>query len=84
MDNVNRKNGSHQKSHVAETASDLLNDGKKLAHELYEEGMSRIETAEDSVKEYSDELLKKVQQNPITSVLIAGGVGFLLSKLLKK
>lgn len=38
----------------------------------------------DAVKEYSDELLKKVQENPLTSVLIAAGVGFLLSTLLKK
>ena len=43
-----------------------------------------MSAAEDSVKKYSDDLLKKVQENPLTSVLIAGGIGFLLSKILNK
>ncbi len=84
MDNLNKRPNASQKSHVADAASDLLNEGKKYAHELYEEGLSKVNEAEDSVKKYSDDLLKKVQENPLTSVLIAGGIGFLLSKLLKK
>lgn len=72
------------KSDVEQAATDLLQDGRKLASAIYEDGLHRVETAEGQVKEYSDELLKKVQQNPLASVLIAGGVGFLLSALLKK
>jgi ElaB/YqjD/DUF883 family membrane-anchored ribosome-binding protein len=84
MDNLNKKHSDNQKSHVVDAASELLNEGKKLAHELYEEGINKVGDAEDHVKKYSDELLKKVQENPLSSVLIAGGIGFLLSKLLKK
>lgn len=72
------------KAHVGEAANHLLNEGKKLANEVYEGGLNSLEGVQGELKEYSDELLKKVQKNPLTSLLIAGGVGFLLSLLLKK
>ncbi|HHF7345935.1 TPA: hypothetical protein ACPSKE_002004 [Legionella feeleii] len=72
------------KAHVGEAANHLLNEGKKLANEVYEDGLNKLEDVQDELKVYSDELLKKVQKNPLTSLLIAGGVGFLLSLLLKK
>ena len=77
-------NSGHKKSHVGDAASELLNEGKKLANELYEDGLHKVSEAEASIKEYSDDLLVKVQKNPLTSILIAGGIGFLLSSLLKK
>ncbi|HBI21648.1 MAG TPA: hypothetical protein DDY37_03535 [Legionella sp.] len=72
------------KAKVGEAASDLLHEGKKLAQEVYEDGVKKATEVEHEVKEYSDELLAKVQENPLAAVLIAGGVGFLLSMLLKK
>lgn len=81
---INKSHISGQKSHVSDAANDLLSESKKLANELYEEGLSKLSGAEDQVKEYSDQFLKKIQKNPLSSVLIAGGVGFLLSKLLKR
>lgn len=80
MDTPNR---GHQ-SHVGEAASDLIKEGKKWAHDVRDEGMHKVCQAEDSIKECSDQLLKKVQENPLASVLIAGGIGFLLSKILSK
>lgn len=77
-------NSSTNKSHVGDAATELLNQGKKLANELYEDGLNKVSEAEDNLKEYSDELIKKVRANPVASVLIAGGIGFLLSRLLKK
>ena len=79
-------NKSHNtnKSRVTEAASDLFDEGKKWAHEMQDEGFDRVNQAEEKFKECSDQLLKKVQDNPLTSILIAGGVGFLLSRLLKK
>lgn len=74
----------NQKSHVADAASELLNEGKKWANEMRDEGMHKVSEAEDSIRECSDQLLKKVQENPLASVLIAGGIGFLLSKILSK
>lgn len=94
MDSLNKRNtvqanetineSISEKSHVVDAANELLNESKKLANELYEEGLSKINMAEEQFKEYSDLLLKKIQEKPLTSVLIAGGVGFLLTKLIKK
>lgn len=74
---------SDQKAQVNEAAVNLLNEGKKMANELYNEGLNKVCEAEDHMKEYSEHLVKKVKENPISSVLIAGGIGFLLSKILK-
>ncbi len=76
--------GRNKESHVADAAGELLNEGKKLVNELYADGVKKVCGAEDIVKEYSDELLVKVKENPLTSVLIAAGVGFLISSFLKK
>lgn len=80
-----KSNGpSENSAHVSEAATELLNESKKLVNELYEDGCHKVCEAQDSVKEYSDELVKKVKENPLASILIAGGVGFLLSALLRK
>ncbi len=80
MDNANRS----EKAHVSEAASELLKEGKKWANEMRDEGINRACEAEENLRECTDQLLKKVQQNPLTSILIAGGVGFLLSKIMRK
>lgn len=81
-------NGRGRQAHVIDAASDFLNEGKKFANEVYQEGVHRAnrmaDEAEENVKAYSDVLIEKVQKNPLGSVLIAAGVGFLLSSLLKK
>ena len=74
----------HQRAHVAEAASELLNEGRKYAHELYEESLNRVGDVQGEAKEYSEALLKKVKENPLAAILIAGGVGFILSALIKK
>lgn len=84
LKNQSTVNNNQNKTYVSDAASEFLNDGKKLAHELYREGLNQVNEVEDNVKEYSDALLKKVQENPLASVLIAGGIGFILSTLLKK
>ncbi len=78
------KHNGTKRSHVSHAASELLNEGKKLAHELYEEGLDKVSDAQLEAQEYSDKLLRKVKENPLSSILIAGGIGFLLSMLLKK
>ncbi|RUR12223.1 hypothetical protein ELY15_05780 [Legionella sp. km772] len=78
------KNDRPQKSNVSDAANELLNESKKLANELYEDGRTKLNEAEQQLKDYSDLMLRKIQEKPLTSILIAGGIGFLLSKLLKK
>ena len=75
---------SNRKSHVREAAADLLDEGKKWANEMRDEGLNKVSQAEDQFKESTDQLLRKVQENPLSSLLIAGGVGFLLSRILRK
>jgi ElaB/YqjD/DUF883 family membrane-anchored ribosome-binding protein len=77
-------NGRHKTAHVADAASELLKDSRKLANELYKEGVHQAIKAEDNVKEFSDTIRKKVEQNPVASIMIAAGVGFILAALLKK
>lgn len=80
---LKNRNGGKE-AHVSDAASDLLNEGKKFANELYKEGLNQMNEVEENVHEYSDQLLRKVKENPLSSVLIAAGVGFLLSTFLKK
>lgn len=79
----NTETTSTQKAQVNEAAANLLNESKKMANELYNEGLNKVCEAEDQMKEYSEHLIKKVKENPVSAVLIAGGIGFLLSKILK-
>lgn len=62
-----------QYTQIMDEAQHLLEEGKKRATEVH--GL---------VKEYSGELAKNVQQKPLASVLIAAGIGFILSSFLKK
>ena len=72
------------KSSIEGAATDFLIDGKKLANEVYNEGLSKLNEAEANLKEYSDDILVKIQKNPLASVLVAAGVGFLLSSIIRK
>ncbi|HHF7366800.1 TPA: hypothetical protein ACPSKY_001919 [Legionella bozemanae] len=72
------------KDHLEAAASQLLTEGKKKVNQLYEDGVNKANEVEENLKEQSDRLLKKIQENPLASVLIAGGIGFLLSRLMKK
>lgn len=70
------------KSHLADAASQLLQEGSKFANEIYEENLGKINEAKDSLKEYSTEMTKKIKDNPIGTLLIGAGIGFLLSHLI--
>ena len=69
---------------IIDSASELFCEGKKKAHELYEESMQKVNETQKTMNDYSDEFVKKVKENPVTSVLIAAGVGYILSSLLRK
>lgn len=71
-------------NHISNKASHLVHEGKKLAEDLYEDGIKKIDVAQKNAEEFSDELLEHVRENPLKSVLISAGIGFLLSALLKK
>ena len=82
------RQGNRGKAKIKDSASDLLKDGQKLAGDIYDEGKvkvnQKVNDVEEAVQEYSDVLIKKIHKNPISSVLVAAGVGFLLSAIFKK
>lgn len=85
MDTMNRPNYDGRKeAHVTEAAADLVNEGKKYANEVYQQGVNKIEDVEDTVKEYSDKLIEIIQEKPLTAIMVAAGVGMLLASILKK
>ncbi|MBA2650961.1 MAG: DUF883 domain-containing protein [Tatlockia sp.] len=57
---------------------------KKSARVAYKAGKETSFDIQHLLEEQSDVLIKTVKENPLTSVLIAGGVGFLLSLALAK
>ncbi|KTD16055.1 hypothetical protein [Legionella jordanis] len=78
------KKGSMRESGLGDATNTLINDSKRVANELYQEGKSRVNEAQSNIKEYSDQVAQKVYQRPLMSLLIAGGVGFILSALLRR
>ena len=67
-----------------EHAENIYAQTKECVNELYEEGRKKIGDAQDSFKDYSRVAAKQVKNKPLSSLLIAGGIGFLLSALFKK
>lgn len=69
---------------INNAAAELLDEGKKYAHHLYEDGLKQVEKIQHDVQSYSDDVLEHVRAHPLKSLLIAGGVGLLLATLLRK
>ncbi len=84
MEALDRNERQKIKSHISDAANDLLNEGKKIAHDLYEEGLHKVNVTEEHLKLYSDRVEKAIIDKPLASILVAGGIGFLLSKIFSK
>ncbi|MFT4059112.1 MAG: DUF883 domain-containing protein [Legionella sp.] len=67
-----------------ENTESLAHQIREEAEHLYEEGKKTINDLDDTICNYTEELINKVKEKPLTSLLIAGGIGFLVSHLLKK
>lgn len=87
MNKLNQTQGQSyngNKSQVGVAASQLLNESKKFAHEIYEDNMEKVGNVQESLKEYSQEVTQKIKNKPMMALLLAAGAGFLLSALFKK
>lgn len=73
-----------KKSQITGRTNHILDEVKKLGFEIYEEGKDKLDEFQDDIKVQSDRVVKKVHEKPISSLLIAAGVGFLLSHLLRR
>lgn len=67
-----------------EKAESLTDQVKDTVSDLYDKSKKKINILEDYLDDYSNELVKKVKDKPLTSLLIAGSIGFILSKLWRK
>lgn len=64
---------SNDSTPVADQTNRVLDETKKLGNQIYEEGKGKF-----------DELQGNIKERPFHSLLIAMGVGFLLSYLFRK
>jgi ElaB/YqjD/DUF883 family membrane-anchored ribosome-binding protein len=75
--------------------NELYNEGKNQAEllvqqfaegtsNLYKEGKKQINHLDHSICQYTEEASNKIKEKPLTAMLIAGSIGFILSYLLKK
>lgn len=68
-------------SQVSEAASNLLHEGKKMASSMYEDSKHKASEVQENLKWYTDSVASGVQKKPVASILIACGVGYILSSL---
>lgn len=80
-----------RESHLGEATTELLNDSKKVANdskkvanELYVEGKNRVYEVQNNIKDYSNRIADRVHHRPFVSLLVAGGIGFILSALFRR
>ncbi|HAF88140.1 MAG: hypothetical protein CMF38_01315 [Legionellaceae bacterium] len=80
---------------LSDTANQLLEDGKEKLHdakdkaqEMFDEGMKKACDMHQHLNDYMQDnlecMIKKVQEKPLASILIAGGVGFMLASMIRK
>jgi ElaB/YqjD/DUF883 family membrane-anchored ribosome-binding protein len=69
---------------IKDSADDMINHIKDKATDFYDEGKQKINDMQCSIEQHQDELIQLVKNNPLSSLLVAAGAGYLLSKIWKK
>ena len=67
--------------HKAETLTD---NAKDTMNNLYKGSKDKLSSLETCIEEYTHDMIKQVKEKPITALLIAGGIGFVISKLMNQ
>jgi ElaB/YqjD/DUF883 family membrane-anchored ribosome-binding protein len=67
---------------IAKT-DDVLDQISDTASDLYQSGQVKLNQAEDYIEECVSRVAHSVKKKPLTSLLIAGGIGYLLGKFSK-
>lgn len=67
------------KDKVEETTEQV----KDKAQDVYESGKKQVHEAQKILQNNTEDLINKIKEKPIQSVLIAAGIGYLLSKFIK-
>lgn len=69
---------------VKETAEDLYNQTRDKANSIYHDGKQKIQQTQDNIQDYTDQIIVLVKDKPLASLLVAGGIGFVIAALLRK
>ncbi len=57
-------------------------EARKIRRRVEREGEEALESVQDSFEAVESELKASIREKPITSVLIAAGIGYVISKIL--
>ncbi len=68
---------------IAAQANHVLDEAKKLGSQIYGEGRERFDELQEGIKHRSDNIAHKVHERPLSSLLVAAGIGFVLARLLR-
>ncbi|QMT59798.1 hypothetical protein [Legionella sp. PC997] len=68
------------KQHKSFTAKDHL---EEASCQILEEGLNKVCELEQSLEQHINDLSWKIKEKPMTSVLIAAGIGYIWAKLTK-
>lgn len=69
------------KDHLKQGSNLLIDEGKRKAREMYDEGMDKASEFEQSLEDFANNLAVKIKEKPLGSVLIAAGIGYLWAKI---
>ena len=84
LSSVEREKAKHIEEECKKQADEICESMTDKATKIYAEGKRTVADAQENIKEYTDNLVKHVREKPLSSLLIAGGIGFILSSLFKK
>ncbi|AUH74280.1 hypothetical protein [Legionella sainthelensi] len=66
-----------------EASENLKEQVKETASNVYQEGKDKFNEIENVVCDYTEKFIQSIKDKPITSILIAGGIGYFLAKIFK-
>lgn len=66
---------------VKQGANEAKTEARKLGRKAQQQGEEALEHVQDSFESAETELKDMIRQKPIASVLIAAGIGYVLSKI---
>lgn len=67
---------------VKNRANEAKTEARKIKQRVEQQGEEAVETVQDTFEAAESELKSMIREKPISSVLIAAGIGYVLSKIL--
>lgn len=68
---------------VKHRGEEVQSEARKIGKQAVKAGEQALETVQDNFENAESEIKSMIREKPITSVLVAAGVGYVLSKILR-